>query len=158
MKNVFVLISFCLIMSGAANSAEKYLWGGAVVKHVDYKPQKVVYDVNVKTLAAMNGVLDRASFLSKITGADPFDSSIVLVLHGPEIEFFARKNYSKFKELMHRAQSLVEGETLKIRMCKLAAEGQGFKPNQIHGFVKMVSMGDAEIIRLQNEEHHAYMQ
>ena len=159
MKNIFILIAFFLmIISGTTFSAEKSLWGGAVVQHIDYKPQKVVYDVNVKTLAAMNGVLDRASFLSKITGADPFDGSIVLVLHGAEIEFFARKNYSKYKELMHRAQSLVEGETLKIRMCKLAAEGHGFKPSQIHGFVKMVPMGDAEIIRLQNEEHHAYMQ
>ena len=159
MKNVFILMNFCLLMiSNAAFSAEKTLWGGAVVKHIEYKPQKVVYDVNVKTLTAMNGVLDRASFLSKITGADPFDSSIVLVLHGPEIEFFARKNYSKYKELMHRAQSLVEGETLKIRMCKLAAEGRGFKPSQIHGFIKMIPMGDAEIIRLQNEEQHAYMQ
>ena len=159
MKNVFILIGFCLaIISGAAFSSEKPLWGGAVVTHIDYKPQKVVYDVNVKTLGAMMGILDRASFLSKITGANPFDSSIVLVLHGPEIEFFARKNYSKYKELMHRAQSLVEGETLEIRMCKLAAEGHGFKPSQIHGFVKMVPMGDAEIIRLQNEEHHAYMQ
>jgi len=159
MKNVFILMGLCLmILSGAALSAEKSLWGGAVYKHNNYKPQKVVYDVNVKTLGAMNSVLDRASFLSKITGADPFDSSIVLVLHGPEIEFFARKNYSIYKELMHRAQSLVEAETLKIKMCKIAAEGHGFKPNQIHGFVKMVPMGDAEIVRLQNEEHHAYMQ
>ena len=159
MKNVFILMGLCLmILSGTAFSAEKSLWGGAVYKHNNYKPQKVVYDVNVKTLGAMNSVLDRASFLSKITGAHPFDSSIVLVLHGPEIEFFARKNYSKYKELMHRAQSLVEGETLKIKMCKIAAEGHGFKPNQIHGFVRMVPMGDAEIVRLQNEEHHAYMQ
>lgn len=159
MKNIFILMGFFLmIISGAAVSTEKPLWGGAEVKHINYKPQKVVYDVNVKTLAAMNGILDRASFLSKLTGADPFDSSIVLVLHGPEIEFFSRKNYSKYKELMHRAQSLVEGETLKIKMCKLAAEGLGYEPNEIHGFVEMVPMGDAEIIRLQNEEGHAYMQ
>ena len=46
MKNVFILIGFCLmIISGAAFSAGKSLWGGAVVKHIDYKPQKVVYDV-----------------------------------------------------------------------------------------------------------------
>lgn len=64
----------------------------------------------------------------------------------------------KYKELIHRAQSLVEGETLKIRMCKLAAEGHGYKPNQIHSFIKIVPMGDAEIIRLQNEEQHAYTQ
>lgn len=138
--------------------AEKDLWGGAVAKDVEYLPQKVVYDVNVKTLGAINGVLDRASYLSKITGADPFDSSIVLVLHGPEIEFFARENYAKYKKLMHRAQSLVEAETLKIRMCKLAAAGHGYKPEQIHGFIKIVPMGDAEILRLQNEQQHAYMQ
>ncbi len=60
--------------------------------------------------------------------------------------------------LMKRAQSLVESETLKIKMCKIAAEGQGYQPKDIHGFVEMVPMGDAEIIRLQFEEKHAYMQ
>lgn len=159
MSKLIHFIGFCLFaLPAVVFSADNILWGGAVAQHVSYKPQKVVYDVNVKTLHAMNGVLDRASFLSKITGADPFDSSIVLVLHGAEIPFFARKNYEKYKELMHRAQSLVESETLKIKMCKLAAEGHGLKPDQIHGFIKIVPMGDAEIIRLQNEENHAYMQ
>lgn len=159
MSKLIRFIGFCLFaLPAVVFSADNTLWGGAVAQHVSYKPQKVVYDVNVKTLHAMNGVLDRASFLSKITGADPFDSSIVLVLHGAEIPFFARKNYEKYKELMHRAQSLVESEALKIKMCKLAAEGHGFKPDQIHGFIKIVPMGDAEIIRLQNEENHAYMQ
>ena len=159
MNKLIRFIGICLFcLPAVVFSAEKTPWGGAVAKHSDYKPQKVVYDVNVKTLRAMNGVLDRASYLSKITGADPFDSSIVLVLHGPEISFFARKDYSKYKELMRRAQSLVESETLQIRMCKLAAEAHGLKPDDIHGFVSMVPMGDAEIIRLQNEENHAYMQ
>jgi len=133
-------------------------WGGADVTPTEYKPQKVVYDVHVKTVEQVKSVLDRASHLSKITGADPFDQSIVLVLHGPELNFFAIKNYSKHKELMHRAQSLVESEALKIKMCKIAAEGQGYQPKDIHGFVEMVPMGDAEIIRLQYEENHAYMQ
>lgn len=147
-----------MLSAGVAMAAEKTSWGGSEAKHYSYKPQKVVYDVNVNSLKAMTGVLDRASYLSKITGADPFDSSIILVLHGGEIPFFARKNYKKYKDLVHRAQSLVDSEVLKIKMCQLAAEGHGFKPKQIHGFVEMVPMGDAEIIRLQNEESHAYMQ
>ena len=159
MKKIISLVLLYLSLSSVVvYAAEKTPWGGAEAQHYGYKPQKVVYDVNVKTLRALSGVLDRASFLSKITGADPFDSSIVLVLHGPEIPFFARKNYSKYKDLMQRAQSLVESEVIKIKMCQLAAEGHGFKPEQIHGFVEMVPMGDAEIIRLQNEEQHAYMQ
>ena len=139
----------------ADNSAP---WGGAKVTPTEYKPQKVVYDVHVETVKQVESVLDRASHLSAITGADPFDQSIVLVLHGPELNFFAIKNYSKYKELMQRAQSLGESEALIIKMCKIAAEGQGYKPKDIHGFIEMVPMGDAEIIRLQYEENHAYMQ
>ena len=133
-------------------------WGGATVIAAEYKPQKVVYDVHVKTVAAVESVLDRASYLSAITGADPFDQSIVLVLHGTELSFFAIKNYDKYKDLMHRAQSLVDSEAITIKMCKIAAQGQGFSPADIHGFIEIVPMGDAEIIRLQYEEGYAYMQ
>jgi len=133
-------------------------WGSATVTETKYSPQKVVYDVHVKTVKEVESVLDRASYLSTITGADPFDQSIILVLHGPELNFFAIKNYHKYKELMHRAQSLVDSEVLSIRMCKIAAQSQGLTPEDIHGFIEMVPMGDAEIIRLQYEESHAYMQ
>jgi intracellular sulfur oxidation DsrE/DsrF family protein len=141
--------------SGTSTSAP---WGGASATTTEYKPQKVVYDVHVKTVKEVESVLDRASYLSTITGADPFDQSIVLVLHGTELSFFAIEHYEKHKELMHRAQSLVESEALTIKMCKIAAQGQGFSPEDIHGFVEMVPMGDAEIIRLQYEDDYAYMQ
>jgi hypothetical protein len=42
-------------------------------------------------------------------------------------------------------------------MCKVAAKGHGFVPEDINGFVKMVPMADAEIVRLQQEEGYAYM-
>ena len=139
-------------------SADDKPWGIARVIDTQYKPQKVVYDVAVDSVKKLTSVLDRASYLSKITGADPFDSSIVLVLHGKEISFFASKNFEKHQDLIRRAQSLVESEALSIRMCKIAAQSQGFSPEDIHGFVEMIPMGDAEIIRLQYEEGHAYMQ
>jgi intracellular sulfur oxidation DsrE/DsrF family protein len=133
-------------------------WKGTTVTPTEYKPQKVVYDVHVKTVKEVESVLDRASYLSTITGADPFDQSIVLVLHGTELSFFAIENYEKYKELVNRAQSLVASEAVKIKMCTIAAKSQGYSPEDIHGFIEMVPMGDAEIIRLQYEESHAYMQ
>ncbi len=149
---------FLLALLTSANiAAAEAPWSSSKVTDTQYKPQKVVYDVAVNSVAQVTSVLDRASYLSKITGADPFDSSIVLVLHGGEIEYFAIKNYQIHEDLMQRAQSLVESEVLKIRMCRIAARGHGFEPEDIHGFVEMVPMGDAEIIRLQNEENHAYM-
>lgn len=151
------LLLLLLISVHTVSFAGEPAWGRAKLTETHYKPQKVVYDVSVDTIKKVESVLDRASYLSTITGADPFDSSIVLVLHGNEIPFFAIKNADKYHELMQRAASLVSSEVLKIRMCKIAAEGKGLHPKDIHGFVEMVPMGDAEIIRLQNEEAHAYM-
>ena len=160
----FLLFSIILIFispnfaGSSSNTSVDAPWGGAKLTAIDYKPQKVVYDVHVDTVAKVESVFDRASHLSITTGADPFDQSIVLVLHGHELNFFAIKNYSKYKELIQRAQSLVESEALTIKMCKIAAEGQGYLAKDIHGFIEMIPMGDAEIIRLQYEEGHAYMQ
>ena len=157
---IFLLIfTNSLLCSNAfANETADAPWGGAAVTETEYKPQKVVYDVNAENVEAFEGVLSRASYLSTITGADPFEQSIVLVLHGPEIALFGIKNHKKHKKLMQRAHSLVDSEVLTIRMCRVAAEAMGYKPEDIHGFVEMIPMGDAEIIRLQNEEDHAYMQ
>jgi intracellular sulfur oxidation DsrE/DsrF family protein len=124
---------------------------------IHYAPQKVVYDVSTDSVQVLKGVLDRASYLSRIYNADPFDAAIVLVLHGPEINFFARKNTAKYQALMQRARSLTVGGIIRIRMCKIAAQGLGYKPEDIHGFVELVPMGDAEIIRLQTEQGYAYM-
>lgn len=133
-------------------------WGHATATDTDYKPHKVVYDVSTYSMAAFSNVLDRISYLNTVYQADPFDSSIIMVLHGDEIPYFAIKNYSRHKALMTRARSLENSGNIEFRMCKLAAEAHGFKPEDIHGFVEMVPMADAEIIRLQQEQDHAYMQ
>jgi intracellular sulfur oxidation DsrE/DsrF family protein len=153
---VFMVASLPLLFS--AQAVADTPWGRGKVNPIEYKPQKVVYDVSVDTVGEVDHVLDRVSYLSKITGADPFDSSIVIVLHGPELSYYAIENYGKYKALVDRAQSLTVGGTIKIKMCKIAAEGQGYKPEDIHGFIELVPMGDAEIVRLQTEEGHAYMQ
>ena len=132
-------------------------WGQAKTVEKTYSKQKVVYDVSVKTVAQLENVLDRASYLSALNDADPFDSKIVIVLHGDEIGFFAIRNFRKHRELMARAQSLTVGGIIDLRMCKVAARRRGFEPQDIHGFVTMVPMADAEIIDLQ-QQGFAYMQ
>ena len=153
---------FCLLFAlwcpvVCASGEEASPWGQAKTLERTYSKQKVVYDVSVKTVAQLENVLDRASFLSALNEADPFDSKIVIVLHGDEIGFFAIRNYAKYRELMLRAQSLTVGGIIDIRMCKVAARRRGFEPSDIHGFVAMVPMADAEIIDLQ-KQGFAYMQ
>ena len=131
-------------------------WGSAKVLDIQYSKQKVVYDAAVGSVAAMTSVIDRVSYLSEINGADPFDNKFVIVLHGKEIPFFAIRNYAKYKELMDRAQSLTVGGIIEFRMCRIAARSHGLEPGDVHGFVSMVPMGDAEIVRLQHEGY-SYM-
>ena len=149
---LFVFGLFALNAQAATNAP----WGSAPVIEKEYSKQKVVYDVAVHDVAAVTSVLDRTSHLSQLNGADPFDNKIVIVLHGNEIPFFAIKNFAKYKDLVSRAQSLSVGGIIEFRMCKLAAQGQGFKPADIHGFINMVPMADAESVDLQ-QKGFAYM-
>jgi uncharacterized protein len=147
-----------MVHAGPTFAADAAPWGGASVIEQVYSGQKVVFDTTSGTTAGLSSVLDRASLISVLNGADPLDNKIVVVLHGDAIPFFAIRNYGKHKDLMHRAQSLSVGEVVEYRMCRAAARLQGLEPKDIHGFVKMVPMADAEIVRLQQEEGFAYMQ
>jgi intracellular sulfur oxidation DsrE/DsrF family protein len=132
-------------------------WGRASPQKADYQPQKVVYDVAAADVEAFSRVLDRASYLNNLYQADPFRASIVLVMHGDEIPFFAVDKYPEYRELMRRAQSLTVAGPVEFRMCQVAARGHGLEPEDIHGFVQVVPMADAEIVKLQQEESYVYM-
>ena len=147
--------TFVVSTTDAAGNAP---WGAAQDQERDYAPQRVLYDVSSKSVEHFERVLDRVSYLNALYGADPFAASIVLVLHGDEIDYFAIANYTKYQALMQRAQSLSLSGPISFRMCRVAARGRGFEPDDIHGFVAMVPMADAEIVRLQQEEGYAYMQ
>ena len=109
-------------------------------------------------MAAFSNVPDWISYLNTLYQADPFASSITIVMHGDEIPYFAIRNHLKYRELMTHARSLENSGNIQFRMCTLAAESHGFKADEFHGFVEMMPMADAEIIRLQQEQNHAYMQ
>jgi intracellular sulfur oxidation DsrE/DsrF family protein len=151
------LLFIPLLWLTVSYAEENIPWGRATAEKINYSPQKVLYDVSAANIDSFTHVLDRVSYLNNVYNANPFDASIVVVLHGDEIPFFAVDNYGKYKDLMERARSLTLAGPIEFRMCRIAAEGHGFKPEDIHGFVKVVPMADAEIVRLQQEEGYAYM-
>jgi hypothetical protein len=160
MKYLICRVAVCavaLFLMTAVQAGQNTPWGRASLQPIDYAPQKVVYDVATADVESFSRVLDRVSYLHNVYHADPFEESIVLVLHGDEIPFFAIDNVDRYRELMRRARSLTVGGMVQIRMCRVAAAGYGLEPEDIHGFVEVVPMADAEIVRLQQEEGYAYM-
>ena len=124
----------------------------------DSSPLKVVYDVAVDSQEAVVNILARASHLSNMTGADPLEGSIVLVLHGDEVEFFTKDNYETYQSTIDRAKSLTVGGIIKIKISELALKVRGMSAADVHDFIEIVPFGDAEIARLQVEMAHAYLQ
>lgn len=161
MKNAIpsLLLAGAVMLSGLPATAADSLapWGGATLTATEHAPQKVVYDVAAAGAAELEGVLDRVSFLNTVYHANPFDAAIVVVLHGNEIPLFAIKNYQNNQALMTRVQSLTQAGPIEFRMCAAAARGRGYQPEDIHGFVRMVPMADAELVKLQQAEGYAYM-
>lgn len=159
LRALLLLMSLGLAgLPALAAAEEEAPWGRAEAEAIDYSGQKVVFDVAVDSVDRMDAVLNRASFMSQLNGADPFDTSIVLVLHGSEIPFFAVENFEKHEELVRRAQDLTLNGVIEFRMCREAAGFHDYDPDDIHGFVTLVPMAESEIVRLQQEEDHAYLQ
>ena len=123
---------------------------------VAYAPAKVVYDLSSPDPKALEHILDRASMLQNIYQNDPFEASIVLVIHEGTIPLFGNNEKNQYPELMLRARSLSMGEVIQFRVCKASASMQGYKKADIQDFVSMVPMADAEIVRLQHEGY-AYL-
>jgi len=151
--SLFIILNSCSL----ACAIEGGPWGVAEESTITYKPQKVLYDVTSGDEKKINNILDRASLLNKLYNNDPFDASIVIIIHGQAIPLFTRAFFEKYKNTMHRAHNLAVGSRIEYRMCQASAKIQGFNPGDIHGFVKMVPMADAEIAKLQNEEGYAYI-
>jgi len=151
---LFLLTALPLAPASAATPEAP--WGRAKAMEQTYAKQKVVYDVTASTETAVRSVISRAQLLVSLNGSDPFENKVVIVLHGKEIPFFAVKNLFEHQELMQRAQSATLSGLIEFRMCRLAAQGYGLEPEDIHGFVTLVPMADAEIVHLQ-QEGYAYM-
>jgi intracellular sulfur oxidation DsrE/DsrF family protein len=156
MIRIIFTLGLLLTYNLAFAASEGEPWGEASVMDIDYKPSKVLYDLSSGDKQALAGLLDRIGYLYNLYGSDVFDTSIVVVIHGDAIPFFAIDQFKQHKDIMQRAQSLTVGTPIEFRMCLANARLLNYEPGDIHGFVTMVPMADAEIVRLQ-QEGYAYM-
>lgn len=158
MRKLFFIASMIMFsLTSSTAWTQTTPWGTATSQIAGYGPQKVIYDVTADTPEELDQVLERAQALSTEYGATAYDASIVIVLRGPEMQFFDIRHFNAYEELVRKAQNLTEGRLIELRMCQWSARKLGLQPEHIHGFIDMVPLGDAEIIRLQQDEDYAYI-
>ena len=124
-------------------------WVAAWASGPAYAPSRVVYDVSVGESEALHAILDRISMLQKVYDYDPFEASIVVVVHEEAIPLFSN-TARQDPGLVNRSGGLVMGEIIQFRLCRASARQQGLDDSDFPNFIHVIPMADAEIVHLQN--------
>ncbi|MEQ8660186.1 MAG: DsrE family protein, partial [Gammaproteobacteria bacterium] len=108
------------------------------------------FDVTGHSAEELRALLARAAAIH--AAAPPGQRSaldIVLVLHGPDVEYFATRNAGRYGDIVARAGALDAAGVLDFKMCAVAAERRGITAGDIPPFIEMVPWANGEIERLE---------
>jgi len=114
-------------------------------------PKKAVLDISVHTIDELKVLLDRAEGLAMTPQPPGAAASVVLVLHGPEVEFFAISNYGKYKDIVDQAARLDAFDVVDVKICRAMMQTRGIPRDDIPAFIEQVPLGPLEIERLAGE-------
>lgn len=114
-------------------------------------PGRAVLDISVHTLEELQVLFERAGELALKPRPPGAEASIVLVLHGPEVDFFSIRNYDKYKDIVDEAARLDAFDVVDIRICQTMMEARGIAPDDIPSFIEQVPYGPGEVERLVEE-------
>ena len=120
--------------------------GGAVTA-----PDRAVLDITVHTVEELQVLLERAENLVQSPRADDGDASVILVLHGPEVEFFSTRNYDQYRDIVDRAARLDSLDVVDVRICQTMMAARGVARDDIPPFIDQVPDGQVEVDRLVSE-------
>ena len=113
--------------------------------------QDTVLDVSVHSLEELQVLLDRAEELALRPQPQGKKADIVLVLHGPEVEFFAISNYQRYKDIVDKAARLDAFDVVDVKICQSMMENLGVERDDIPAFIEQVPYGPGEVERLVRE-------
>jgi len=114
-------------------------------------PHGMVLDVSVHSLDELRVLLDRAEKLAMRPQPPGEKAGVVLVLHGPEVEFFAIRNYPRYKDIVDKAARLDAFDVVDVKICRTMMEKLGVERDEIPAFIEQVPYGPGEVGRLVRE-------
>jgi intracellular sulfur oxidation DsrE/DsrF family protein len=137
-----------MINTAGAASSSASISLSPVVKEQQGQASRYVFDVVIHEPEEMDKLLDRIEQLSSTLPPAKEDPSLALVLHGPEIAFFTRMNYTKYMNLVDRAAALDKKGIIDVKVCDTMIREMDLEDAELPDFVEHVPYGPAEINRL----------
>ncbi len=122
--------------------------GQAGESAVPRAPAGYVADIAVHTPDELRLLFDRVEETLERPRSSSEPPLISLVLHGPEVEFFAFRNYDKYRDIVDRAAKLAALGAVDISICRTQMKSRGIAPDQVPAFLRQVPYGPGEVERL----------
>lgn len=110
-----------------------------------------VFDISVHSIEELEVLFDRAEEVARRPRPVGGDDSIVLVLHGPEVEFFAISNYDRYRSIVDRAARLDAFDVVDVKICRTMMQQYDIGADDIPAFIEQVPNGAVEVDRLTRE-------
>jgi intracellular sulfur oxidation DsrE/DsrF family protein len=111
-----------------------------------------LFDVHDHSAAEVHELLNRARDTYDNLPPELRDGvKVAIVLHGPDVTFFATENYAKYKNLVELAASLDAFGFVDLKVCAASAQNTGIELTRFPAFIELVPYGPAEVLRLRGE-------
>ena len=120
----------------------------AIIPRPDNSDVRRYADISVHTPEDLELLFDRVEPLLDRPRGEGEAPIISLVLHGPEVEFFALKNYERYKTIVDRAARLAAFGAVDISICQTQMRRRGIGKDEVPAFLRQVPFGPDEVKRL----------
>lgn len=127
----------------------------APVVQTPYHQPKALFDIYLDHPAKMGAALYwLRSFVNPLLEA-PYsffneDMSVIVVLHGTELVTVAKKNESRYEDVVQRMRFYAD-LGVKFKVCGLALKDYGYSPADMQPFVEVTPSAMTELVHWQNK-------
>ena len=104
--------------------------------------------ISLHTPAEVEQMLRRAEVYIENIDQYPDFEPIRVILHGPELRIFDRRNYKEYKEIVGLAARLEAFNVIDVQVCEVQMMQEGIQMSDLPAFVESVPYGPAEEDRL----------
>jgi uncharacterized protein len=106
-----------------------------------------LFDVTDHSIEELEALLTRAEEVSQseIKSPEYSDLEIVMVIHGPDIEWFTHENYQHNRQLIDLAARLDAHDVIDMKVCEQTMNSRGVGREDIPDFIESVPFAPLEI-------------
>lgn len=104
-----------------------------------------LFDVSDHSIDELEALLARAEEVSQTHPADFEDLEIVMVIHGPDIDWFTQQNYEHHQPLVDLAARLDATNVIDMKVCERTIQDRGIAKDDLPAFIESVPYAPLEI-------------